>query len=83
MAYDIPKELEVGKEYTEYEILKFITNNKNVVISGNESNYFNGSNDKKYKIVQAYENFSHRIDPQSGAYLIPTSKTKFYRIEKV
>jgi len=79
---NIPKELEIGNSYTEGQISSFITSNKNVVIMGDESNYFNGSDDKKYKVIKAYEKFLHKQDFGSGAYMIPNTKTKFYIIEK-
>lgn len=79
---DIPKELEIGQVYTGRQISSFITSNKNSVIMGDESSYFHDTDSNKYTVTHAYEKYLHKQDFQSGSYMIPNSKTKFYIIEK-
>lgn len=79
---DIPKELEVGQTYNGQQISYFITSNRNAVIMGDESNYFNDSDSNKYTVTHSYEKYLHQQDFQSGRYVIPNMKKKFYIIKK-
>lgn len=80
---DVLKDLEINESYTAKQIFTFITNNPSVVIISDMNNFMNNNSPEKHIVVEKYEKYIHKpADNSSGVYMIPNSKTRFYRLQK-
>ncbi|MDD9312649.1 hypothetical protein PUS82_15345 [Cytobacillus firmus] len=86
MAYyedEVPKELEIGKQYTSREIYLYMIENRNVMILS-DSVHLDYNGGLKYEIVDIKENFIHKqADTGYRVHQIPNSKTKILEIRRV
>lgn len=81
---EAPKELELGKEYSEKQLYDFILSNGEVMILCDETKKFNKNGKSLYKIEQVLNTYIHSGEPKlNSSYHEPGPKTKIYRIMQI
>ncbi len=76
---EVPKVLEIGKEYTEREIYLFVVNNKYCSVISKSRIRLDNNGISKLTIIEILEGYEHKGDGYM-TYNIPSRKSKIYII---
>ena len=76
---ELLSDLNEGIQYTEKQLIEFLTDNENIAIIGEESKHLNGISSRKHTILKKFDGYIHNAS--SGTYRIPVNKKHIYFID--
>ncbi|MFJ7471132.1 hypothetical protein ACIQWI_21555 [Peribacillus frigoritolerans] len=76
---EIPKDLEVGEEYTSRQIQIFLQVKRNIIVL-EDSGFLPDSDEFKYKVTNKSSKYVHRND--NNSYIIPSIETVIYEVTR-
>lgn len=82
MAYyvnEVPKELIVGTNYTEQELLMFMNEHQNIKVFSKSCGQFSEGVPTPLRVLQIIEGYVHYN--RNSTYFVPDQKAKIYIVE--
>lgn len=77
---EIINELEIGKEYTQKQLMILLVENDNITVISKSCNRFVDYSDSRYKVLTIIDGYEHSGD-RTRTYHIPSKKSRIYIVD--
>lgn len=77
---EIINELEIGKEYTQRQLIILLVENDNATVISKSCNRFADYSDSRHKVIDIIAGYEHSGD-RTRTYHIPNKKSKIYIVD--